>query len=110
MTGGTAVVLGPVGANFAAGMTFVYDPEESFPGPVDPETVLWQRIVTPYWEEVPKALIAGHARETQSRFAAKLIAEGGGIAALPAGRAEGDASRFPEPLFLSKPRAQAGND
>ena len=115
MTGGTAVVLGPVGANFAAGMTggmaFVHDPEESFPSAVNPETVLWQRIATPYWEAVLKALVAEHARETQSRFAAKLIAEWDEELprfwqVVP----KEMLSRLSEPLFLPELRAQAGND
>ena len=42
MTGGTAVILGAVGVNFAAGMTggmaFVYDPEDVFKLKVNPET------------------------------------------------------------------------
>ncbi|MCC7428134.1 MAG: glutamate synthase large subunit [Alphaproteobacteria bacterium] len=79
MTGGTAVILGSVGDNFAAGMTggmaFVYDPEDVFALRVNPEHVLWQRLDSPHWESVLKNLIAQHARETQSRFAARLLNE-----------------------------------
>jgi glutamate synthase (NADPH/NADH) large chain len=115
MTGGTAVVLGPVGANFAAGMTggmaFVYDPEQRFPAAVNPETVVWQRVATPYWEGVLKALVAEHARETHSRLAARLLADW-----------EEELPRFwqvvpkemlarlPQPLSLAEARAAAGND
>jgi len=53
MTGGTAVILGKVGANFAAGMyggmAFVYDADDSFATVVNPDTVVWQRVAAPYW-------------------------------------------------------------
>ena len=43
MTGGRAVVLGPTGRNFGAGMSggiaFVYDPDGVFPAKVNPEMV-----------------------------------------------------------------------
>jgi glutamate synthase (NADPH/NADH) large chain len=79
MTGGIAVILGPVGDNFAAGMTggmaFVYDADESFADRVNADSVITQRIETDYWDEVVRALIAEHAKETQSRFAQKLLVE-----------------------------------
>src|SRR5258708_4992008 len=53
MTGGTAVILGPVGDNFGAGMSggmaFIYDPAGEFPSRVNPDTVIWQRVATPHW-------------------------------------------------------------
>jgi glutamate synthase (NADPH/NADH) large chain len=77
MTGGTAVILGPVGGNFAAGMTggmaFVYDPDEGFPARVNNESVIYQRIESKHWECVVRELIAEHVRETQSRFAERLL-------------------------------------
>ncbi|HEY5598059.1 MAG TPA: glutamate synthase large subunit [Kiloniellales bacterium] len=77
MTGGTAVILGPVGANFAAGMTggmaFVYDPDEAFPARVNGESIIYQRIESKHWEGVVRELIAEHVRETQSRFAERLL-------------------------------------
>ena len=79
MTGGVAAILGPVGENFGAGMTggmaFVYDPAGEFPHRVNPETVIWQRIATPYWDGVLKSLVEEHAGETQSRFAEQLLAD-----------------------------------
>src|SRR5271166_1676387 len=46
MTGGTAVILGSVGDNFAAGMTggmaFVYDPHSLLPIHINEETVVYQ--------------------------------------------------------------------
>ena len=77
MTGGTVAILGPVGDNFAAGMTggmaFVYDPDESFVRRVNGENVLWQRIETDHWEWVAKRLIREHAELTQSKFAQRLL-------------------------------------
>ncbi len=77
MTGGTAVILGKVGDNFAAGMTggmaFVYDPEEVLPLRVNPDSVIHQRLESEHWEELLKALIAEHRDETQSAFAERLL-------------------------------------
>ena len=77
MTGGTAVILGPVGDNFAAGMTggmaFVFDEEATFPHYINDDMVIYQRIQTTYWENVLKRLIAEHAQQTQSRFAQRLL-------------------------------------
>ncbi|UYN95104.1 MAG: glutamate synthase large subunit [Enhydrobacter sp.] len=77
MTGGTAVVLGPTGMNFAAGMTggmaFVHDADDTFTRNVNPETVVWQRIDHPHWEETLKALVEEHVRETKSPLGARLL-------------------------------------
>ena len=77
MTGGTAVILGPVGDNFAAGMSggmvFVYDAEGAFPRYVNPDSVIWQRIDSLYWEDSLRKLVAQHVAETQSRFAQQLL-------------------------------------
>jgi len=77
MTGGTAVILGPVGDNFAAGMSggmaFVYDAEDVFPRYANPDSVIWQRIDSLYWEEALRKLVAQHVAETQSRFAQQLL-------------------------------------
>jgi glutamate synthase (NADPH/NADH) large chain len=71
------VILGGVGDNFAAGMSggmaFVYDAAENFPTHVNDESVVWQRLDSAHWEGHVKALIAEHAKETQSKFAARLI-------------------------------------
>ncbi|MFM8800184.1 MAG: glutamate synthase large subunit [Tagaea sp.] len=79
MTGGTTVILGPVGDNFAAGMTggmaFVYDSDGSFARKVNAETVQVQGVETAHWEGVLKELIEEHARETQSRHAARILAD-----------------------------------
>jgi glutamate synthase (NADPH) large chain len=71
------VVLGRVGDNFAAGMSggmaFVHDEAGDFPNYVNPDSVVWQRLASAHWEGVLKGLVAEHARETQSKFAARLL-------------------------------------
>lgn len=78
MTNGTAVVLGRVGDNFAAGMTggmaFVYDPDDVFALRVNPETVIFQRIASAHWEDVLKSLIVQHQQETASLRAENILA------------------------------------
>jgi glutamate synthase (NADPH/NADH) large chain len=77
MTGGTVVILGAVGDNFAAGMTggmaFVYDPDEVLPQRVNPQSVVIQRLESDHWESLLKALVEEHHEETQSRFAQRLL-------------------------------------
>ena len=77
MTGGTVVVLGNTGDNFGAGFTggmaFVYDPDDLFEMRVNPDTVTWQRLQSSHWEDVLRNLVAEHARETSSRYAAMLL-------------------------------------
>ncbi|HUN50163.1 MAG TPA: glutamate synthase-related protein, partial [Candidatus Sulfotelmatobacter sp.] len=79
MTGGIAVILGSVGDNFAAGMTggmaFVYDPHALLPVHINEETVVYQRLASAHWEGVLQALVAEHVRETQSAYAAALLAD-----------------------------------
>jgi glutamate synthase (NADPH/NADH) large chain len=57
------------------GMAFVHDPQGEFPARVNGETVVWQRLDTPYSEGVLKEFVEEHARETQSRFAQQLLAD-----------------------------------
>ncbi len=77
MTGGIAVILGPVGDNFAAGMTggmaFVYDVDDGFADRVNDDSVIYQRIVTGHWEKACRALVEEHVRETGSRFAQEVL-------------------------------------
>ncbi|MEN8195465.1 MAG: hypothetical protein ABFS30_03005, partial [Pseudomonadota bacterium] len=77
MTAGTAVILGPVGDNFAAGMTggmaFVHDAREDFEIRVNPDSVVWQRIEAGHWEDRCRALIERHVEETQSRWADRIL-------------------------------------
>ncbi len=77
MTGGTAVILGTVGANFAAGMSggmaFVYDPENLLPERINSDSVIHQRLETTHWEAVLRQLVVEHRAETLSRFAERLL-------------------------------------
>ncbi len=77
MTGGVAVILGSVGDNFAAGMTggmaFVYDPLARLSLYINDDSVLWQRIETEHWESIVRTIVEEHARETQSRFAERIL-------------------------------------
>jgi glutamate synthase (NADPH/NADH) large chain len=70
MTGGTAVILGPIGDNFGAGMTggmaFIYDPARKFSSLVNPESLTWQPVVSAHWEGVLKALVEEHVLRTGS--------------------------------------------
>ncbi|MBI2256283.1 MAG: glutamate synthase large subunit [Proteobacteria bacterium] len=77
MTGGTAVILGPVGDNFAAGMSggmaFVYDEDGRFPLRINGDSVISQRLESAYWEGRLKSLIEEHATETQSKWAGRIL-------------------------------------
>jgi glutamate synthase (NADPH/NADH) large chain len=77
MTGGTVVILGPVGDNFGAGFTggmaFLYDPAEVFEKRVNPDTLLWGRLGSAHWEGELIRLIERHVEATGSRFAARLL-------------------------------------
>ncbi len=77
MTGGTAVILGEVGDNFAAGMTggmaFIYDKSKEFEKKVNPETVIWQNVETKYWVNFLKKIILEHKEETNSNLSTNII-------------------------------------
>ena len=77
MTGGTIVILGNIGDNFAAGMTggmaFVYDINNNFEKKVNPETVIWQKLESKYWINHLKNLIMEHLKETNSNISRKII-------------------------------------
>ncbi|MDB9799366.1 glutamate synthase large subunit, partial [Candidatus Pelagibacter sp.] len=77
MTGGTVIILGDVGDNFAAGMTggmvFIYDKDKEFQNKVNPETVVWQNVETDYWKKFLKYLIEEHFNETGSGLSKRII-------------------------------------
>ena len=77
MTGGTAVILGKVGDNFAAGMTggmaFIYDVSNEFEKKVNPESVVWQNVETDYWKNYLKQLVLEHFKETKSELSNRII-------------------------------------
>ena len=75
--GGTVVILGKIGDNFAAGMTggmaFVYDPQNEFENYVNPNSVIWQIPETGYWKDYLKNLLNEHLKETQSNVSKKIL-------------------------------------
>ena len=77
MTGGTVAILGAIGDNFGAGFTggmaFVYDPDGMFEKRVNADSLTWQRIAHPHWEEALRRLVQEHVSETSSRYAAGLL-------------------------------------
>ncbi|HET7409189.1 MAG TPA: glutamate synthase-related protein, partial [Paracoccaceae bacterium] len=77
MTGGTAVILGPVGDNFGAGMTggmaFVRDPSGRFRARCNPETILVQRIESRHWEGTLRGLVEEHVRQTGSPLGCEIL-------------------------------------
>ncbi|MDC0216361.1 glutamate synthase large subunit [Candidatus Pelagibacter sp.] len=77
MTGGTVVILGKVGDNFAAGMTggmaFIYDLNNEFEKRVNSESVVWQKIETQYWTKYLKTLLIEHFNETNSILSKAII-------------------------------------
>ena len=78
MTGGVAVILGRIGANFGAGMTggmaYIYDPAGSAEDFVNPESLVTCGIGHGHWEAQLKTLIEAHAAETGSRLAQRILA------------------------------------
>jgi len=86
MTGGTAVILGAVGDNFAAGMTggmaFAFDPHETIDDYINPDAVVRQRIEARHYEGLLRDLIGEHARLTQSAFAQSLLQDWDRVLAL----------------------------
>jgi glutamate synthase domain-containing protein 3 len=81
MTGGVAVILGEIGANFGAGMTggmaYVHDPDGTAEALMNRETLITCPVTVPEWEVELKSLIERHATETQSRRAAEILADWG---------------------------------
>jgi glutamate synthase (NADPH/NADH) large chain len=78
MTGGVAVILGEVGANFAAGMTggqaFVYDACGTFATRLNPDNVVIEQM-GPHEDMVLKGLLHAHLDATGSPKA-KAVLEG----------------------------------
>ncbi|MEB3295323.1 MAG: glutamate synthase subunit alpha, partial [Synechococcales bacterium] len=78
MTGGTVVVLGPVGRNVGAGMTgglgYFLDEDGRFQARVNPEIVTVQRVMSPAGEQQLKDLITTHGDRTGSPKAAEILA------------------------------------
>ncbi|EMD81847.1 glutamate synthase large subunit [Pacificimonas flava] len=77
MTGGLAVILGPVGDNFGAGMTggmaFVYDEGREFDARVNSESLVWQPVRSAHWEGVLRSTVEDYAARTESTWARSLL-------------------------------------
>ena len=81
MTGGTAVILGPVGDNFGAGMTgglaFIWDPKGQFGRVANPDSIDWYPLSTmsETHQAVFRSLVFNHCDRTGSRLATDLVAD-----------------------------------
>ncbi|SLN63833.1 Glutamate synthase [NADPH] large chain precursor [Falsiruegeria litorea R37] len=77
MTGGVAVILGDIGANFGAGMTggmaYLYDPEGKAETVMNMETLVTCPVTVDHWEAQLKGLVERHLNETGSRKAADIL-------------------------------------
>ncbi len=78
MTGGRAVILGPTGRNFAAGMSggiaYVWDPQRLFADRCNMEMVELETIQTDEDIEELHHLVTNHQRYTKSPVAERLLA------------------------------------
>ena len=77
MTGGVAVILGSIGANFGAGMTggmaYLYDPHGEVHDYMNLETLVTCPVTIDHWEAELYGLIQRHADETMSRKAQDIL-------------------------------------
>jgi glutamate synthase (NADPH/NADH) large chain len=77
MTGGLAVILGSIGANFGAGMTggmaYLYDPDGKAEPMMNMETLVTNPVTVKHWEDQLKEMIERHLEETSSRKAAEIL-------------------------------------
>ncbi|ETD85306.1 glutamate synthase large subunit [Rhodobacter capsulatus] len=77
MTGGVAVILGRIGANFGAGMTggmaYLYDPDNVAEDYMNLESLVTCGLGHPHWEAQLKGLIERHAAETGSVKAKAIL-------------------------------------
>jgi glutamate synthase (NADPH/NADH) large chain len=77
MTGGTTVILGPIGANFGAGMTggmaYLYDPMGDAGEMMNMETLVTCPVSVEHWMSQLKHLLERHLEETGSRKAADIL-------------------------------------
>ena len=77
MTGGCAVIIGPTGRNFAAGMSggmaYVYDPNKTFPALCNKEMVDLEQLSSATEDETVTNLLRNHGRFTQSPVAQKIL-------------------------------------
>ena len=79
MTGGRAVILGPVGSNFGAGMTggmaFIFDEHGELADRVNPETIEIFGIETEHWAAELRDLLEWHVAYTGSSIATRILGD-----------------------------------
>lgn len=79
MTGGRAVILGPTGRNFAAGMSggiaYVYDPEDRFLVNCNLEMVALEKVETDEDAIELRTLIQNHQQYTESEIADTILSD-----------------------------------
>ncbi len=77
MTGGVAVILGSIGANFGAGMTggmaYLYDPDGKAQTMMNMESLVTCPVTVEHWNTKLKTLVERHLEETGSRKAAEIL-------------------------------------
>jgi glutamate synthase (NADPH/NADH) large chain len=77
MTGGVAVILGSIGANFGAGMTggmaYLYDPDGKAQTMMNMESLVTCPVTVEHWNTQLKTLVERHLEETGSRKAAEIL-------------------------------------
>ena len=77
MTGGSAIILGPVGDNFGAGMTggmaFIYDEKNDFENYANPTSIIWQTVETEHWKKFLKESIKEFEAVTFSQKANRIL-------------------------------------
>lgn len=77
MTGGVAVILGSIGANFGAGITggmaYIYDLENQSEEVMNMESILTARVQVDNWKKELRSLVEKHAVETESRRAQEIL-------------------------------------
>jgi len=77
MTGGIAVILGTIGANFGAGMTggmaYLYDPEGQVNDMLNMESLVTGPVAVQHWEDQLLGLIQRHVEETNSAKGAEIL-------------------------------------
>ena len=76
-TGGVAVIIGSIGANFGAGMTggmaYLYDPDGEAPALINHETLVTCAVTVPHWVAQLKGLLEQHVAETGSHKATGIL-------------------------------------
>ena len=79
MTGGRAVILGPTGKNFAAGMSggvaYVYDPQNHLYRNLNKELVLMEQVENKQDKEELRSMLEKHVNYTASVKARKILAD-----------------------------------